>query len=66
MGKAAKFPHIDDYRECIRDMDEKQAISMRYVIMEIRNHYVRAILPPPLPFVWAFITRVSNALGHHS
>ncbi|EUB56102.1 Proteasome activator complex subunit 3 [Echinococcus granulosus] len=39
VGKAAKFPHIDDYRECIRDMDEKQAISMRYVIMEIRNHY---------------------------
>ncbi|KER30286.1 hypothetical protein T265_03237 [Opisthorchis viverrini] len=39
IGKVAKFPHIDDYRECIRDMDEKQAITMRYIIMEIRNHY---------------------------
>ncbi|THD21831.1 Proteasome activator complex subunit 3 [Fasciola hepatica] len=39
VGKVAKFPHIDDYRECIRDMDEKQAITMRYIIMEIRNHY---------------------------
>nr|CDS34296.1 Proteasome activator pa28 REG alpha beta subunit [Hymenolepis microstoma] len=39
VAKAAKYPHIDDYRECVRDMDEKQAISMRYVIMEIRNHY---------------------------
>ncbi|VDL88946.1 unnamed protein product [Schistocephalus solidus] len=39
VGKVAKFPHIEDYRECIRDMDEKQAISVRYVIMEIRNHY---------------------------
>lgn len=40
MGKVAKYPHIEDYRECIRDMDEKQAITMRYIIMEIRNHYV--------------------------
>lgn len=40
VGKVAKYPHIDDYRVCIRDMDEKQAISMRYVIQEIRNHYV--------------------------
>ncbi|CAH8821254.1 unnamed protein product [Trichobilharzia szidati] len=39
VGKVAKFPHIEDYRECIRDMDEKQAITMRYIIMEIRNHY---------------------------
>lgn len=39
VGKVAKYPHIDDYRECIRDMDEKQAITMRYIIMEIRNHY---------------------------
>ncbi|KAM3173777.1 hypothetical protein ACTXT7_011905 [Hymenolepis weldensis] len=39
VAKAAKYPHIDDYRECIRDMDEKQAISMRCIIMEIRNHY---------------------------
>ncbi|CAH8439787.1 unnamed protein product [Schistosoma margrebowiei] len=39
VGKVAKYPHIEDYRECIRDMDEKQAITMRYIIMEIRNHY---------------------------
>ncbi|CAH8461231.1 unnamed protein product [Dicrocoelium dendriticum] len=39
VGKVANFPLITDYRECIRDMDEKQAITMRYIIMEIRNHY---------------------------
>nr|VZI05053.1 unnamed protein product [Spirometra erinaceieuropaei] len=39
VSKASKFPHIEDYREGIRDMDEKQAISVRHVIMEIRNHY---------------------------
>ncbi|VDO84530.1 unnamed protein product [Schistosoma mattheei] len=43
VGKVAKYPHIEDYRECIRDMDEKQAITMRYIIMEIRNHYVSVI-----------------------
>ncbi|MCL4141306.1 UNVERIFIED_CONTAM: hypothetical protein GTU68_034497 [Idotea baltica] len=39
VGKVAKYPHIEDYRECIQDMDEKEAITLRYILMEIRNHY---------------------------
>jgi proteasome activator subunit 3 (PA28 gamma) len=36
--KIAKYPHVDDYRRAILDMDEKQFINIRLVLMETRNH----------------------------
>jgi len=31
----------DDYRRTITELDEKEFISLRLVIIEMRNHYVR-------------------------
>jgi len=36
--KAAKFPHVEDFRRAIIDIDEKQFINIRLVLMETRNH----------------------------
>ncbi|KAI6229718.1 hypothetical protein M3Y99_01147200 [Aphelenchoides fujianensis] len=36
--KAAKYPHVEDYRRAIIDTDEKQFINLRIVLMETRNH----------------------------
>jgi proteasome activator subunit 3 (PA28 gamma) len=38
--KVAKYPHVDDYRRSIQSLDEKQFVSMRFVALELRNHYV--------------------------
>ncbi|PIO77055.1 proteasome activator pa28 beta subunit [Teladorsagia circumcincta] len=35
----AKYPHVDDYRRAILDMDEKQFINVRLVVLEMRNHF---------------------------
>jgi len=37
--KVAKYPHIEDYRRTIAELDEKEFISLRLVITELRNHY---------------------------
>ncbi|MFH4975614.1 hypothetical protein AB6A40_002323 [Gnathostoma spinigerum] len=37
--KVAKYPHVEDYRRAISDMDEKQFISIRLVLTEMRNHF---------------------------
>uniref|UniRef100_A0A1I7T3A6 Proteasome activator complex subunit 3 n=1 Tax=Caenorhabditis tropicalis TaxID=1561998 RepID=A0A1I7T3A6_9PELO len=37
--KIAKYPHVDDYRRAILDMDEKQFINIRLVVLEMRNHF---------------------------
>jgi len=39
ISKVAKYPHIDDYRQVIAELDEKEFLSMRLVVCEIRNHY---------------------------
>jgi len=39
ISKVAKYPHVDDYRQVIAELDEKEFISMRLVVSEIRNHY---------------------------
>lgn len=36
--KAAKFPHVEDFRRAIIDVDEKQFFNIRIVLMETRNH----------------------------
>ncbi|XGW14017.1 hypothetical protein V3C99_000362 [Haemonchus contortus] len=39
LTKVAKYPHVDDYRRAILDMDEKQFINVRLVVLEMRNHF---------------------------
>lgn len=38
-GKLAKYPHLDDYRQAIKELDEKEFITLRLVCAELRNHY---------------------------
>jgi len=37
--KVAKYPHVEDYRRAILDVDEKQFINIRLVLIELRNHF---------------------------
>jgi proteasome activator subunit 3 (PA28 gamma) len=39
ISKIAKYPHVDDYRRTIRELDEKEFVSLRLVVTEMRNHY---------------------------
>ena len=39
MSKVAKYPHIDDYKRTITELDEKEFLNMRLVFCELRNHY---------------------------
>ena len=49
-GKLAKYPHLDDYRRAIRELDEKEFITLRLVCAELRNHYVSCLLS-----MWLYI-----------
>lgn len=37
--QVAKYPHIDDYRRTVVELDEKEYLSLRITLSEIRNHY---------------------------
>ncbi|VDI24832.1 proteasome activator subunit 3 (PA28 gamma) [Mytilus galloprovincialis] len=39
VSKVAKYPHLDDYRQSVRELDEKEFISIRLISCELRNHY---------------------------
>jgi proteasome activator subunit 3 (PA28 gamma) len=39
ISKVAKYPHIEDYRRVVAELDEKEFLSLRIVMSEIRNHY---------------------------
>jgi len=39
ISKVAKYPHIDDYRRAVQEMDEKEYLSLWLVMAEIRNRY---------------------------
>jgi len=39
VSKVAKYPHVDDYRRTVLELDEKEFISLRLVLIELRNHY---------------------------
>ncbi|XP_052799672.1 proteasome activator complex subunit 3-like isoform X4 [Mya arenaria] len=39
VSKVAKYPHIDDYRQSVRELDEKEYFSLRLTSAELRNHY---------------------------
>ena len=39
VSKVAQFPHVDDYRRSIKELDEKEFFSLRLIVAELRNHY---------------------------
>jgi len=39
ISKVAKYPHIDDYRKSVHELDEKEFLSLRLALWEVRNHY---------------------------
>ncbi|CAH1397566.1 unnamed protein product [Nezara viridula] len=39
ISKVAKYPHVEDYRQAVRELDEKEYLSMWLVMCEIRNRY---------------------------
>ncbi len=39
--KVVKYPHVEDYRRSVQSLDEKQFVSLRFVALELRNHYVK-------------------------
>uniref|UniRef100_A0A8C5TNR5 Proteasome activator complex subunit 3 n=1 Tax=Malurus cyaneus samueli TaxID=2593467 RepID=A0A8C5TNR5_9PASS len=42
VSKIAKYPHVEDYRRTVTEIDEKEYISLRLIISELRNQYVSA------------------------
>jgi len=52
--KVAKYPHVEDYRRSVQSLDEKQFVSMRFIALELRNHYVRLNLLEILFFLISF------------
>jgi len=39
ISKVSKYPHVEDYRKLITELDEKEFLSLRIVVSEVRNHY---------------------------
>lgn len=39
VSKVAKYPHIDDYRRAVVELDEKEFLSLWLVMSEVRNRY---------------------------
>ena len=37
--KIAKYPHVDDFRRNVEEIDEKEFLSLRLIVAELRNHY---------------------------
>uniref|UniRef100_A0A8D2DUX4 Proteasome activator PA28 C-terminal domain-containing protein n=1 Tax=Sciurus vulgaris TaxID=55149 RepID=A0A8D2DUX4_SCIVU len=40
VSKIAKYPHVEDYRCTMTEIDEKEYISLHLIIAELRNQYV--------------------------
>ena len=39
LSKVAKYPHLEDYRHVIAELDRKEFMSLRLVVAELRNNY---------------------------
>lgn len=39
VSKVAKYPHIEDYRRAVLELDEKEYLSLWLVVCEVRNRY---------------------------
>ncbi|XP_048361175.1 proteasome activator complex subunit 3-like [Sphaerodactylus townsendi] len=40
VSKIAKYPYVEDYRRTVTEMDEKEFISLRFILSSLRNQYV--------------------------
>uniref|UniRef100_A0A674BUR9 Proteasome activator complex subunit 1 n=1 Tax=Salmo trutta TaxID=8032 RepID=A0A674BUR9_SALTR len=40
VSKIAKYPHVEDYRRTVTEIDEKKYISLKVIVSELRNQYV--------------------------
>lgn len=47
-------PHQEDYRRTVTEIDEKEYISLRLIISELRNQYVSYLGPCPQLF-WLLV-----------
>lgn len=39
VSKVAKYPHVEDYRRAVTELDEKEYLSLWLVMCEVRNRY---------------------------
>lgn len=39
ISKVAKYPHIEDYRRAVEELDQKEYLSLWLTMSEIRNRY---------------------------
>lgn len=37
--KIAKYPHVHDFRRTVEEVDEKEFLTLRLTLAELRNHY---------------------------
>lgn len=54
--KVVKYPHVEDFRRSVQSLDEKQFVSLRFVALELRNHYVRSV-SRPIRFTLGLLSR---------
>jgi len=40
IAKVAKYPHVTDIRRTVEELDEKEFVSLRLIVHELRNNYV--------------------------
>ncbi|XP_061913243.1 proteasome activator complex subunit 3 isoform X2 [Entelurus aequoreus] len=40
VSKIGKYPHVEDYRRTVTEIDEKEYISLKIIVSELRNQYV--------------------------
>jgi len=40
VAKICKYPHVDDFRQVLREIDEKQILELRLAISEMKNQYL--------------------------
>lgn len=40
ISKLIKYPYLDDYRRAIKEVDEKEYMTLQFSINEIRSHYM--------------------------
>lgn len=39
VAKICKYPHVDDFRQVLKEIDEKQILELRLTISEMKNQY---------------------------
>ncbi|XP_033103227.1 proteasome activator complex subunit 3-like isoform X3 [Anneissia japonica] len=40
VSKVAKYPHVGDYRQSVKEIDEKEFVNLRLICAELRNSYL--------------------------